>query len=288
MPGEREPVELGLRQPRAAGRRRRRGGRPDRARPRRAAPASSARTSRSATAANGGVRRMGRSRRDVGDEVRDRLPVVGSTRTARDTRSSPPSPMRPCAVASVVRRKAEVRRQPRSRSSSWRAKRIGSGTPPAASRRRCWRAGSRAPAPGARAPSRARSARPSRGPRRRPGLDPERVEDAAEIVDPLRVHPRAGALREPHRDLVDGEHAVAVAEPLDGTSATSATTSGCRARRRRSAAARCRRAARRRGRAPARARRRRGARAGVRDQAGSMPRRSRRLASNAAGAGLTR
>ena len=39
-------------------------------------------------------------------------------------------PMRPCAVASVVRRKAEVRRQPRSRSSSWRAKRIGSGTPP--------------------------------------------------------------------------------------------------------------------------------------------------------------
>ena len=72
-----------------------------------------------------------------------------------------------------------------------------------------------------------------------------------------------------------------------GTSATSTTTWGCRGRRRRSAAARGRRTAQHRAHAPARARRRRAARAAF----ATRPARCQaleRLASNAAGARLTR
>ena len=43
-------------------------------------------------------------------------------------------------------------------------------------------------------------------------FDGECVENAAEVVDPLRERSRAGALREAHRDVVDGEHAIAVTE----------------------------------------------------------------------------
>ncbi len=56
-----------------------------------------------------------------------------------------------------------------------------------------------------------------RGENDRP-LDLERVHDPAEVVDPLRECPRTGALRETHRELVDGEDAVAVAEAtVEGT-----------------------------------------------------------------------
>ena len=118
-------------------------------------------------------------------------------------------------------------------------------------------------------------------------VDRERVEDASEIVDSLRERPRAGALRKPHRDLIDREHAVPVAEaPMERAPEKRPGRVAVHADDRQ------RRLALRRpdieGVDPNRARRARPGRRTLRDQAGSIPRRSRRPASNAAGADLTR
>ena len=110
--------------------------------------------------------------------------------------------------------------------------------PSPAATRPCCRAGFPARGRGARSPSRERSGRPSHERRGRPA---PRRSNASRIrprsSTRSRERPRAGALRKPHRDLIDGEHAVAVAEAPDGTSARETTTSGCRGRKRPSAAA---------------------------------------------------
>ena len=213
MPGEGKPVELGLRQTRPQV------GREGEVEDRIAlAPGNQHRHLQLGQPVGHGsqrrVRRVGRSRRDVCDEVRDRLPVV-ARRIRREIRA--PRLAVDAAVRRCQRRPQKSRGPPtaevaqqlvaseadRQRHPTRRHRDSGVGEQDAQHLLVVLE----------RPAERDRPSPVVRGHDDR-SLDVERIEDPAEIVDPLRVHPRAGALREPHRDLVDGDHAVAVAEAL--------------------------------------------------------------------------
>ena len=288
MPGEREPVELGLRQPRAQV-----GGEAE----------VEDRIALAPGEQHGHV--------ELGQRGRRRQPAARTTDAQESSGCRPRSPRSPAgrrldAYGREIRAPrlladAAVRRRQR-------RPQEGGGSPagevaqqlvareadrqrharPAASRRRCWRAGSRAPAPGARAPSRARSARPSRGRRRRPGLRRRTRRGCGRDRRPAartpagRCAPRAPSRPGRRRSRGSGRRAAggtsATCSDHVGLPWTQTTVSGgsrpsggeassaCTCTRSPSASSTGR----------------------LRDQAGSIPRRSRRLASNAAGAGLTR
>ena len=201
VPCQREAVELGLRQPPRAGRRRSRGGRPGRARPRRAARARRARTGarprRPAAAYDGCAGVVGMSATKSAIACRSRARRVGT----RGTRACASLPMRPCAGRE--RRPQEERRPPAGEVAQQLVAREADRQRHARRRHRDARVGEQDPEHALAVlerPAERDRAAPVVGRDDDRAVDLERVEDAAEVVDALRERPRAGALaRAPSR-----------------------------------------------------------------------------------------